>query len=130
MASAVIVMFTGTALLIRRHYADVEQVVALAPHEGGCEAKETPAGVSNLAIVPVAALNLASMRALAYVASLGQPTVAVHISPTADEANHFRDYWTTWGNYTSRSKWSSHRTARSWRRRLPTSSHCTRSAPI
>lgn len=98
-ALAVIVTFTGTALLIRRHYDDVEQAVALGPHEQGCEAEETPAQVSNLAIVPIAALNLASMRALAYAASLGQPTVAVHISPTNDEAERFRNYWTTWGNH-------------------------------
>jgi hypothetical protein len=37
-------------------------------------------------IVPLAGLDLPSLRALAHAASLRQPTLALHISPTEDEA--------------------------------------------
>ena len=50
-------------------------------------------------IVPVIALDRASMRALAYAAALGQPVFALHISPTTDEADRFRGYWQTWGDH-------------------------------
>lgn len=39
------------------------------------------------------------MRALAYAAALGQPAFALHISPTAEEADLFRGYWQTWGDH-------------------------------
>jgi hypothetical protein len=39
------------------------------------------------------------MRALAYAASLRHPALALHISPTAEEAERFRGYWTTWGDH-------------------------------
>ena len=54
---------------------------------------------SNLAIVPVPYLNRVTMRALAYAASLRQPVLALHVSPTEEEANRFRDYWIEWGNH-------------------------------
>ncbi|HTR94554.1 MAG TPA: APC family permease [Trebonia sp.] len=63
------------------------------------EAAEDPRQISNLIIVPVIGLDRASMRALAYAAVLGQPVFALHISPTADEAERFRGYWQTWGNH-------------------------------
>ena len=44
-------------------------------------------------------LDRASMRALAYAAALGQPTFALHISPTADEADRFSGYWQAWGDH-------------------------------
>ncbi len=49
--------------------------------------------------MPVASLDLASMRALAYAASLQQPVLALHVSPTEEEAERFRDYWRTWGDH-------------------------------
>ncbi len=53
----------------------------------------------NLAIVPVASLDLVSLRALAYAVSLRLPVLALHISPTRDEGQRFRDYWTIWGDH-------------------------------
>jgi hypothetical protein len=39
------------------------------------------------------------MHALAYAASLGQPVLAVHVSPTQEEADRFLDYWKAWGDH-------------------------------
>jgi hypothetical protein len=50
-------------------------------------------------VVPVARLNRASLRALAYAASLGQPTLAVHIAPEEAEADRFREQWRAWGDH-------------------------------
>lgn len=47
----------------------------------------------------VASLDLTSMRALAYAASLQQPVLALHASPTEEEAARFRDYWHAWGDH-------------------------------
>lgn len=63
------------------------------------EAEESPEQVRNLTIVPIAALDLPSMRALAYAAALQQPLLALHVSPTEDEAERFRGYWSEWGNH-------------------------------
>jgi amino acid transporter len=100
-ALSIVVGFTAGALLIRRHYQAVSRAVAPpgTPSTGDGEREETPEQVAHLAIVPVAALNLASMRALAYAASLDQPVLALHISPTENEARHFRDYWAAWGDH-------------------------------
>ncbi|NDK24908.1 APC family permease [Streptomyces sp. TR1341] len=63
------------------------------------ESEEYPEEVSHLVIVPIARLDLAGMRALAYAASLGQPLLALHLSPTETEAERFRGYWATWGDH-------------------------------
>jgi amino acid transporter len=63
------------------------------------ETEETPEEIHHLAIVPVATLDLTSMRALAYAASLQQPVLALHISPTDEEAKRFREYWREWGDH-------------------------------
>lgn len=49
--------------------------------------------------MPVAVLDLPGMRTLAYAASLRQPVLALHVSPTDQEAERFRDYWHTWGDH-------------------------------
>jgi hypothetical protein len=49
--------------------------------------------------VPIVRLDRSSLRALAYAASLGQPVLAVHISPSDDEASRFNDYWAAWGDH-------------------------------
>jgi amino acid transporter len=63
------------------------------------ETEDNPEQIHNLTIVPVAALDLPGMRALAYAASLQQPLLALHVSPTDDEAERFRDYWRQWGDH-------------------------------
>lgn len=50
-------------------------------------------------IAPVAGLNLASMRALAYAASLQQPLLALHVRPSRAEAERPRHYWDIWGDH-------------------------------
>ncbi|MBE1491300.1 APC family permease [Plantactinospora soyae] len=60
---------------------------------------QTPREVRHLVVVPVARLNLAAMRALAYATSLGQPVFAVHLSPEQEEADRFRRQWETWGDH-------------------------------
>jgi hypothetical protein len=62
-------------------------------------ADETPEEIHNLMIVPVASLDRADMRALAYAASLRQPVLALHLSPTEEETERFRDYWRLWGDH-------------------------------
>lgn len=96
----IIVVFSTVALLTRHHFDRVADTISLA-HGGSSteEIEETPSQVRNLAIVPVAHLDRATMRALAYATSLGQPVLALHISPTDEEAKRFRTYWDDWGNH-------------------------------
>jgi hypothetical protein len=63
------------------------------------EAEETPVEIRHLVIAPVAVLDRPAMRALAYAASLQQPVVALHVSPSEAEAERFRCYWDTWGDH-------------------------------
>ena len=68
-------------------------------HDADSEAEENPEEIHNLIVVPVVGLDLPGMRALAYAASLQQPLLALHISPTDDEAERFRGYWSQWGDH-------------------------------
>jgi amino acid transporter len=112
-------------LRIRAHYLTVGRAVALqsvpekarvklltpAPgpalrararaeaQSGVHEHEESPDQVLNLTVVPLIAMDLASLRALAYAASLGQPVLAVHISTDEREAKRFRTYWEAWGDH-------------------------------
>ena len=119
----VVVGFVTVANAIRRHYKAVAAAIALHPHAievpphaivpngrarrrerrragaAGQETEETPAEVHHLILVAVAALDLASMRALAYAASLEQPVLVLHVSPAEEEAERFREYWRTWGDH-------------------------------
>jgi hypothetical protein len=69
------------------------------PQAPGPVAAGHPEQASELTVVPVAALDRATLRALAYAASLGQPAFAVHISPTEEEADRFTGYWQVWGDH-------------------------------
>jgi amino acid transporter len=96
----IVVAFTATGLLIRRHFDHVEGALAMSPDDTpDAESEEAPSQITSLAIVVVPHLNRATMRALAYAASLRQPVLALHLSPTEEEATRFRKYWTTWGNH-------------------------------
>ena len=61
--------------------------------------EEAPEEIHTLTLVPMASLDLASLRALAYAASFEHPVLALHVSPTEQEAGRFRDYWRIWGNH-------------------------------
>ncbi len=63
------------------------------------EAQDNPSDVHSFAVVPVAALDLAALHALAYAVSLGQPVLAVHVSPTEEEAERFQNAWQAWGDH-------------------------------
>src|SRR3954453_7790354 len=63
------------------------------------EAEEAPDQLQHLMVAYVSSLNLPNMRALAYAASLGQPVLAVHLSPDEEEAERFEGYWQIWGDH-------------------------------
>jgi amino acid transporter len=100
----VIVVVVVGGSRIRRHYAGVNRALALrppspAPPARDVESEESPDAIRHEMIVPVRTINIASMRALAYAGSLGQPVLAVHISPTREEADRFLAYWRAWGDH-------------------------------
>jgi Amino acid permease len=63
------------------------------------EAQDDPDEVHSFAVVPIAVLDLAALHALSYAVSLGQPVLAVHISPTEEEAERFNRSWQAWGDH-------------------------------
>jgi amino acid transporter len=65
-----------------------------APASG--ERQESPEHIQHLMLVAVERLDLANLRALAYAASLEQPLLALHLSPSEEEAERFRNEWETW----------------------------------
>lgn len=105
-----------------RHYGNVHRALALRPGQlispphpivpdhtrtaraqsdttEQTEREDSPDDLRHLAIVPVGRLDLSSLRALAYAASLGQPVLALHLSPDDEEAERFREYWQAWGDH-------------------------------
>jgi amino acid transporter len=112
-------LFVWLALGIRRHYDFEAEATALhaeavevppyapftpvveAPSTDGeqAEREERPTDIRHLVIVPLAGLDLPSVRALAYAVSLRQPVLVLHLSPTQEEATRFRDYWHIWGDH-------------------------------
>jgi amino acid transporter len=70
-----------------------------APAPLPVEAQDSPAEVQSFAVVPVAVLDLAALHALAYAVSLARPVLAVHVSPTEEEAERFRRQWHAWGDH-------------------------------
>ncbi|MGO9248172.1 MAG: APC family permease [Solirubrobacteraceae bacterium] len=85
--------------------ADTERISLMAPRlpsevsEILAEAQHDPAAVHSFAVVPIAVLDLAALHALAYAASLAQPVLALHVSPTEDEAERFERSWQAWGDH-------------------------------
>jgi amino acid transporter len=63
------------------------------------EAQDNPTEVHSFAVVPIAVLDLAALRALAYAVTLAQPVLAVHLSPTEQEAERFTRSWQAWGDH-------------------------------
>ena len=122
-AWVVVVLVPLIMLGCRRVHAHYERArEALTPHSGAGErngqstrvtpsrltaelserlAQEryNPSEVHSFAVVPVAVLDLAALHALAYAASLAQPVLAVHVSPTAEEAERFQRSWQAWGDH-------------------------------
>ena len=124
-AVLVVGLFLFVALRIHRHYELVREATELQPHsievpkrvvmptaldadrldgepaehDDDEESEETPVEVRHLMVVPIAVMDLPGMRALAYAASLQQPIMALHVSPSDAEAARFRGYWKTWGDH-------------------------------
>lgn len=122
-ALVLIALLALFAWRIRCHYDNVHRALALYPlDESGsqhpivptlvsgargdardlaprAEDDESPDQFQHLAVVPIVRLDLSSLRALAYAASLGRPVLAVHISPGDDEAARFKSYWAAWGDH-------------------------------
>ena len=75
------------------------------PQPGGdgrrpaAEEQDAPSEIQHMLVVPVAVLDLAALRALAYAASLQLPVLAVHVSPSEEEGKRFHRYWKVWGAY-------------------------------
>ncbi|GAA5183686.1 APC family permease [Rugosimonospora acidiphila] len=84
------------ALGIRRHY---DAVWAATTPRAAWGSTDRPQEIRHLTVVPVARLDLSSLCALAYAASLGQPLFAVHISPDDEEDERFRRQWSSWGDH-------------------------------
>jgi hypothetical protein len=75
-----------------------ESGVALVAAEVGPRAT-APGGWHSFAVIPVAVLDLAALHALAYAVSLEQPVLALHVSPTEEEAERFHRAWHAWGDH-------------------------------
>lgn len=56
-----------------------------------------PGEVDHLLIVPMAHIDIPSVRALCYAVSFGQPVLALHVSPEEPEADAFKRAWDRWG---------------------------------
>ena len=114
-------LIVGACRKIHAHYQDAHEALippigdrhgerALAPRplapqrqpatDGDVPKDATdPRDMRNLVVVAVAAIDAASLHALAYAASLAQPVLAVHISADEDEATRFHQYWHAWGDH-------------------------------
>jgi hypothetical protein len=62
------------------------------------EQEEVPDQIQPICVVPIQSLDLPNLRALAYAASLRQPTLAVHVCPTRDEGAGFIREWRVFGD--------------------------------
>ena len=92
------------ALLVPRRSSDppAEAKSAAGPSKtkrSAGEKEESPDELHHFAVVPIAALDRSSRRALASAASLSVPLVALHISPSEEEADRFKEYWEAWGDH-------------------------------
>jgi amino acid transporter len=76
----------------------MSSMVALT-RNAGLETEDCPDEVRHLAVVAVAVLDRAALRALAYASSMEIPTLALHVSPSEDEAKRFQQYWRAWGDH-------------------------------
>jgi amino acid transporter len=84
------------------HAGDIRVAPPRLPSEVSgilAEAQDDPSEVHSFAVVPVAVLDLAALHALAYAVSLSQPVLALHVSPTEEEAKRFQRSWQAWGDH-------------------------------
>ena len=104
---------------IRAHYDLAGRAIALTPPEHEevgtvaparlfgyneglaipSEQAEAPDELSHLTVVPLASLDRASLRALAYAVSMSHPTLALHVCPDPDSGVRMREYWHVFGDH-------------------------------
>lgn len=111
-------VLTILLLRIRNHYKVVERQTSIA----GTEAADwrwdlleepsmireagrlalpragRPGSVKHVVLIPISRIDRPSLKALSYAASLGKPTLALHISPEEAEAARFRKAWDRLGS--------------------------------
>jgi amino acid transporter len=83
----------------RRHVRVTPPRLASHVSERLAEAQDDPSEVHSFAVVPVAVLDLAALHTLAYAVSLSQPVLALHVSPSEEEAERFQRSWQAWGDH-------------------------------
>lgn len=116
----VVLLIPAIVLVLRRinrHYRGVRAVTRLralsaqmspgafvprparrAGRSSASEQEEVPDQIQPLCIVPIQSLDLPNLRALAYGASLRQPTLAVHVAPTREAGAGFIREWRVFGD--------------------------------
>src|ERR1700730_443442 len=75
----------------RRHTSDGERLAS--------ESAESPDEIEHLAVVALSQPTLQSLRALPYAFSLGQPVLALHVSPDDQDAERIHKEWDAWGRH-------------------------------
>jgi amino acid transporter len=100
----VVILIPAIVLTLRRinrHYREVGEATRLRSLRSGGppEREEAPDQIRPLCVVPVQALDLPNLRALAYAGSLRQPTLALHVSPDEEEAAAFLREWRAFGDH-------------------------------
>ncbi|HEY2704946.1 MAG TPA: APC family permease, partial [Candidatus Dormibacteraeota bacterium] len=63
------------------------------------EQVESPNEIVHLLLVPIAWLDLPSLRALAYAVSLGQPVLALHVATDEEDVQRIQLCWSAWGEH-------------------------------
>lgn len=81
-------------LAISRHYTAVER--ELAPMEGDTDPLLNERS-EQIVIVPVAAINKATLHALAYARRLSSQVIAVHVTDDVEEGAALQRDWERWG---------------------------------
>jgi hypothetical protein len=102
---------------IRHHYVAVERATAPRPPSSertstspflraardgallSSEQAESPDEIAHLLVVPVACLDLPTLRALAYAASLGHPVLALHVATDVEDTRRIQSHWSAWGDH-------------------------------
>jgi amino acid transporter len=81
----------GLFLLIRRHYRSVADQLTLSTYDEPLPDLPEPA-----VLVPVAKLDRATLRSLAFARSMSEDVTAVHVTDNTEEAEQMRERWERW----------------------------------
>jgi hypothetical protein len=84
---------------IRKHYGAVRAATTPSPADVVAASSADPSHGHALSVVLVRRLDRPALRALAYATRLGQPQLAVHLSPSSEEREEFLDGWRRWGDH-------------------------------